>query len=297
MYNYIQLDPRKTSEENPTFDLGVEITIPALAGNKPNLDHHGVLEANSCASMQALDCSLPEEGATLATLRPDLDSVTAMAVITARKLGVGFRDDILGLVHDLERIDLEGPSAFEKIVPASRQVLREMGLVAADVKLDLQTRVRTLVQFLSSDQVPTVLPENYILSLIQKDDEELEIARASSSLELLEEGRAVFVKSTHRHATRLGYELSPVVIAMNPAQPLLARQEDGTMKPTEESYVKYTICRYSDQVPGRFEEMMQEFQRLEKGWGGRTSIFGSPQNQSSTLTQEEVIAVVLKYLK
>lgn len=295
-YNYIQLDPRKQPEENPAFDLGIEVTVPALAGTTPNLDHHGALEGNACASKQALDCSLPHEGATLATIRPDLDSVTAMAVITSRKVGKSFRQDISAILNDLEVIDVEGPSAYEKISPASRGLLREIGAIAADMKTDLGARVQTVMNFIAEEADQTGLSKEYVASLLKKDDEELQAAREKSDIRVMENGRAVFVKSTHRHATRLGYEHSPVVIAMNPAMPVLARQEDGSMKPTGETYVKYTICRYSDQVQGHFDRMLEELQSLEKGWGGRGSIFGSPQNRSSTLTEDQVTSIVLKNL-
>ncbi len=120
MYNFAILDPRPQGEETnnkifacaATGVLGVEVTVPALAarcalGNidpqhtgyqgLPALDPMwGYNDASysgdgkwrfSTAIQLSTTCGLPPAGATLATVRPDLDSVGAMAVLAIRAEG------------------------------------------------------------------------------------------------------------------------------------------------------------------------------------------------------------------
>lgn len=121
MYNYAVLDPRNIPAapandkvfESPVGVLGLEVTLPALAarcmlGNidaqhtggyqgLPALDpmwarNDAAYEGDdkwrfTTAIQLATTCALPPVAATLATIRPDLDSVGAMAVLSLRAKG------------------------------------------------------------------------------------------------------------------------------------------------------------------------------------------------------------------
>jgi hypothetical protein len=93
MYNFSLLDPRpipaaiEANEKvfaNPVY--GVEVTVPALATKcSANLDpQHSDSNADLAAIEVALTAELPVDGMTLATVRADLDSVGAMALLSLR---------------------------------------------------------------------------------------------------------------------------------------------------------------------------------------------------------------------
>lgn len=81
---------------DPSTTLGIEITVPEIAAlcGLGNIDgQHGMAATpeawrGKAAIEIALDCDVPPNGATLATSRPDLDSIGAMAVLVLRSLGL-----------------------------------------------------------------------------------------------------------------------------------------------------------------------------------------------------------------
>lgn len=90
--------------------------------------------------------------------------------------------------------------------------------------------------------------------------------------------------------------------------PLLTRDETGKLVPTGKTYAKFTICKYDEHVPVNLEAALAELQEaeakkaqeqgieLQGNWGGRETIFGSPQGESSLLSVEEVVEIVKKHL-
>lgn len=95
-YTFQALDPRPTPEAAAANEdilsgatMGVEVTIPELAGRLThgNIDpqHAGGLDTTAVEA--SLGAELPPPGTTLVTVRPDLDSVAAMAVLDLRQSG------------------------------------------------------------------------------------------------------------------------------------------------------------------------------------------------------------------
>ncbi|MGL5910210.1 MAG: hypothetical protein ACRCZP_09425, partial [Phycicoccus sp.] len=126
MYTYLLLDPRPQSRdaqlatlaERPT--LGIEVTVPELAeacalGNidpqhlgSRHLD--GPLYSGEAtvqaAITEALTWPCPPPGTQLATVRPDADSIGAMAVLAFRSTGRrSLGADALGRVADIAAAD------------------------------------------------------------------------------------------------------------------------------------------------------------------------------------------------
>jgi len=65
----------------------------------------------------------------------------------------------------------------------------------------------------------------------------------------------------------------------------------------DESF-KWTLCKASDYVPFNIIEAVKELNQLEgleKGWGGRSTIAGSPMPQGTKLSPETVIEVLKKH--
>lgn len=94
------------------------------------------------------------------------------------------------------------------------------------------------------------------------------------------------VESTHRGALSVGYCLSPVVLAMNPAFTF----QDGTVGR------KFTLCRWNTTFLPRWGECIAALNALEAGGGGSPTIWGSRQSSPSDLTLEQVKAVILAHL-
>jgi len=138
MYRYALLDPRPTPAAQAANDavfadadsfldaprngeyarvrvpevIGIEVTVPALAARcAVNLDpqHGSGPHVAACRDLAAIDlalsCTLPLDGSTLATIRPDLDSVGAMAILELRRSGrlrYADRSDLPGVTSGWE---------------------------------------------------------------------------------------------------------------------------------------------------------------------------------------------------
>jgi len=300
--SYLQLNPRVDQQEQPTYDIGVEITIPGLQND---LDHHGELDTvntpSACeqalaltnldilaiAKREQLATLLGEEGLTLATVRPDADSLTAMAVIASKLQGRPINTD---LVRSIGILDRKGPRYMEG---NSKDLVIAIARNSADFKKSLAERVQFIQSCLEGQNDETLVAE-----LVEARNKEFEEARENSVVQEIIPGKLVYVESTCRFATSLGYELADTVVACNPAMKVMDRDpESGRFVPTGDTYRKYTICKRDENVSSDLSSVLAELVEREKGWGGRPSaIIGSPQNTSSTLSTEEVLEIVSRYL-
>lgn len=301
---FFQLDPRPQGADAneaifaEAFSLGVpvigiEVTLPAYAGRcMVNFDHHGPSDTAETPSATAqMGKWLGENWADLVpvhrlneaffvTVRPDTDSITAMAQAWAAiEYGAGGE----GFLGEVDRFDRLGPSAGP-FSPTLRAIARKAG----DHRIPLEDRVRWVADLIAGGSSQQ---KEEISRLAEEADRELEVARGVSQVSIHANGRIAAVVSTHRFATQLGYENARVVIAMNPEMPADPKDlSKGT-------YRKFTVCRYDSHVAVDLPAALVELQALESGWGGRGDIFGSPQGVSSTLILDQVIEVVTRHLK
>lgn len=288
-FSFIQLDPRPGAS-NPEFSLGIEVTVPRLLpSGVANLDHHGqgATMATPAAVEQALTCELPVDGAVVATIRPDADSVGAMAVLANR--GANRRCDER-LVAAIAAVDKHGPLAtgFEDLRPLTVAIARK----AAAAKVPLPERVAWIADLLAGDSASH---SEEIAALNREREAEFAQALQFGSVELAASGKVAVVESTHRYATEIGYQQgAPIVVAYNPRMPVDFRD------PAKGTYRKFTVCRYNEFVPVDLAEIKDELNELETArcddgltWGGQMNIIGSPQGRSSALTKEEVVGIVV----
>lgn len=128
-YSYTILDPRPTDAAREANErvfaagpvYGLEVTVPGLASRcADNLDpQHLGGEAGTAAIAAALEWPLPPHGATLATVRPDADSIGAMAILTLRReqLAIGYEGETL--IDTVFRVGTTpvqgGPGMWERI--------------------------------------------------------------------------------------------------------------------------------------------------------------------------------------
>ncbi|MFH1402213.1 MAG: hypothetical protein ABIG87_01135 [Patescibacteria group bacterium] len=312
--NFFQIDPRPVGREaNEKFFsenndvLGIEVTISQWAEkcSMGNLDHHGSQDTaetpSACeqavkygASFFGRPCcgggwdtySCPDcdggEGPPVApkamiTVRPDADSVTAMAVISSCLLGQVIDRDLVKMIGEFDRLGPQAEQRDDRVVAIAR--------VSADFKRSLAERVAWVQGLLAgnSEQMAEVA------ELVDARNREYDEAKVVSEVGLVAGGRIATVVSSHRFATNLGYEYATVVVAQNPKMPVDFDLSQGT-------YNKFTVCRYNSHTPCDLPTALAEFQTLEPGWGGRGDIFGSPQGVSSRLSLNQVVEVVAKHL-
>lgn len=311
VYRFGVLDPRQApvaAEHNDRLlsrqpVLGLEVTIPALAARccLGNIDpQHGcdtfgrsatpVLGSNNAAITAALGHPLPPDGATLVTVRPDLDSIGAMAVLLIRAAGLDGDLGWIDRVRLIEDVDAfaQGPWV-ERPLPTLEQpyldhgtsAVAAMAAAVADHRVPVDVRVNWMAHWLLTGEEP----ETYRL----KADTE-----AMAILESLDRGetvlhaypRASVVFSSNRGAIGLGYRLNPVVVAIN----------DNFSFNGGEPHRKVTIAQWDD-THVDLRAIVARLNVLEPGWGGSTTICGSPQGESSRVTDAQILAIISEHLR
>lgn len=288
MYQFATLDPRDPSKvpaaaaaNDAVFRdaisgvYGVEVTVPSLAARCAlgNLDPQHTGGQNIAACVAALDCELPIDGATVATVRADADSVLAMAVLAMRVAGDG------GLI-DHDKATLIGAADSAPAGPWVRDyspppAFAAMNAVAMDHRTPMQDRVMRAVRWLCGlEELSKAEPT---------DHSAVEVTVAGG-------GRYAIARAdgpAGRGAIAAGYRLAPVVIAANEKFSLRGEPE----------HRKYTVARWNaTHVPMDWAGLKAELQGLEAGWGGSDSIIGSSQGTASPLTLEQVVAVVGRHI-
>jgi hypothetical protein len=290
MYHFATLDPRPIPAADEANDAvfasatggvyGIEVTVPALAArcSLGNLDPQHTDGRNVAACVEALTCQLPPAGATLVTVRPDADSVLAMAVLTLRMLGMEHEiTDAPGFdrIKDVGAADSApaGPWVRDYSPPA---VFGQVNAVAMNHREPIGVRVTTLTNWLTGNgpELPESAPTDHsAIDVRLSNCGRYAVARADGP--------------AGRGAIAAGYRLAPVVIAANEAFSMRG----------EAPHRKYTVARWNaTHVPMDWDGMLAELQALEPGWGGSTSICGSPQGAGSAFTVDQVTAVVERHL-
>jgi hypothetical protein len=301
---YTILDPRPTDAAKEVNEkiftsgpvLGIEVTVPALAAqcSLGNIDpQHTGGNAFSSAIKESLTIEIPAENAVLATVRPDLDSIGAMAIIAMRAEGVEMNLEILSRADKISEFDsfARGDWPGQKPLPTKEeawpnkleQELAAMNSAIFDHKVGIAERVRTVRTWLETGQEPTeyrTRTEKDRADLIQA----LSDGRIKADTAL--DGRIAVVESSHLGALNIGYCLAPVVVALNPA----LRFQGG------EPHRKFTVCQFKTGYVN-LQELKEALAQLEPGWGGSPTIIGSPQGVSSTLSVDQVVKVVSNHLQ
>lgn len=273
--------------------LGVEMTDPALAalcalGNIDPQHAPGAGPAAPCAAAAALSHPLPPPGARLATQRPDLDSVCAMALLAMRARGVAPGKAMRERVRRVDRIDSfrMGPWPGPRPLPETAAgILAEgggadlaaMAAAAMDRRHGLAERVALAETWLRTGAPPAAWAGAAQTRAQRLADS---LARGGTSVRATAYPAVAAVVSRERGALALGYRLAPVVVALNPAFRFPGGAEG----------CKYTVARYA---PGHadLDAAAAALARREPGWGGQAGIKGSPQDRGSRLALDEVIAV------
>lgn len=311
-FSFATLDPRDPNkvpaakQANDTVFaagpvLGIEVTVRDLIARcTGNLDpQHSGGDANRAAIEDALTAELPMDGTTLATVRPDLDAVGAMAIFSMRARNIDFTPDAMTRITMVATADKfarggypgpkplptkDNPWPEESATAESSRPLAAISAAVMDFRVLMADRVSTIEKWILTGEEPQKYRD-------QVEKERLDMINALEKGEITREtranGRIAVVESTHRAALSVGYALAPVVVALNPS----FKQGPG------EAYRKFTICAFE---PKKFVDItaaLAELQTFEAGWGGSPTIGGSPQGVSSRLTVDQVVEVIKKHLK
>lgn len=276
--------------------LGIEVTEPDLAARcgLGNIDpQHTTGGADRAAIEECCVVSLPPIGATLCTIRPDLDAVGGMAVLALRVTGEGLSPEALDRVRQVACADRFARGAWpgprplpEHVDDLDDEAMPAVAAIAgavADRRVVFPNRVVTAARWLRTGEEPSgyraAWRSERQLLLAMLGTRALRVTSACG-------GHIALVDATVPGAVSLGYRLAPVVVARNPAFTC------STGLP----YLKYTVAQYDlshvDMVQAR-----RDLASLEPGWGGSATILGSPQGVSSRLPLGTVIDAVAKTLR
>jgi hypothetical protein len=317
-YTYAVFDPRPQGVETnnaifastPAGVLGIEVTIPALAARCTlgNIDpQHTDGNASLAAIEVALTAELPPDGATLATVRADMDAFGAMALMTIHAEHVGEDQDVavvegtelpswmtdgllqrVKLVAESDRFDRGGWPGVqplptrENLWPEGEvRYLAAIGAAVMDFKVPVAERVAWMRHWLETGEEP-----NGYRARVEKEREDTLAALESGATKTAvhADGRIASVVSSYRAAISIGYRMAPVVVALNPAFSFQGSP----------AIAKFTICQFT---AGYVDlKAAAELAALETGWGGSPTIIGSPQGVGSTLTLEQVLEIVARHL-
>lgn len=278
--------------------LGIEVTEPRLAAScgLGNVDpQHGPgVAGNAPAAIElCVDLPLPPAGATLVTIRPDLDSIGSMACLSARADGVVPGPDMMARVREIARADRfdRGPWPGRLPLPETLDDMAalgggsEIGALAAaiaDSSLDPERRVAIARRWLESGDGP----EHYGDAARQRAAALLAGLRDGRiRMTEAEDGRIAVVISDLPGANRLGYLRAPVVVALDPARDF----GDGRIGR------KYTISQFRTGYAD-LDAAVEALNAREPGWGGQPAIKGSPQGHPSHLQPDDVVAIVRHFL-
>ena len=299
------INPREPNYEE--IGLGIEITTKGFEGL--NLDHHKEVDTQETPSAieqaYALDLkNIPQEvlegKKKMATVRPDADSLGAIAVLILKEENVKNKDKEVGknlinekLVKAIGLLDRMGPAVFKdkgkEILKLNddeefqkiNKLCRVAHYVIGVKQLPLEEKVLFMKNLLKGE-----ISSEEIEKIYEEDRNDLEKAKAESKIEIINDGKAVFVESSAKRSMEIGYEYAPIVIAYNPN----FKWPDGHITP------KYSIARYDKYVKLDLKGLLEELRKRNPKWGGLENIIGSPQGEDPKIIPEEMKELVKKYI-
>lgn len=314
----IMVDPRPTSQDAMIALLrasapvyGIEFTLPALAfPNGP--DEPGLLVENidgqhtshpDWAGMAAIEIAaimpLPDDGVSVAVVRPDADALGAAALLELRRGGIDLSLESAARVTYIARYDSfqagvwPGRKDPAHLRDPERVLFAALSAICLDFKTDIVRRVEAMREWILTGDCGGL--RDAITKVTLSD------AKVAEDVKIIEEDGRIAILSAHiMGATSVGYCYCPVLIILNDAFRLMGGGE----------HLKYTICQFE---PDRYIDLRAVSAALNEveecgawsedrvwvpgTWGGSTSIIGSPQGVSSSLSVEEVRAIVMQFLK
>lgn len=297
-YVFASLDPRPipaAQESNDkVFSLGpvygLEVTNPKLAARcVVNIDpQHGPQGTTESSAIEAaMTVDLPPAGAVLATIRPDRDSVGAMAVLSLRLNGQEADIDH-ELVTAIGRMDALGPQARElEVVEAHRNEIVAADYICLGRKHSLEEKVAWMSELLTGH-----VSDGVVLGFAEDVRTELEKAKATLEVARLTDNVA-FVRGNSPRGFEVGYATGAPIVACLAPNFLRPGAAEG-----EQPCQKWTIARYSAAAPLAMAELKAALNAAEEEfggapeWGGPADLVASPQGRTPSAPPERILAAV-----
>ncbi len=295
-----EIDYLKELENAAFFTLGIEVT-------DIDLEQHCSLSIdpqhsanNKITSIEyvfnyqndLLDLIKPFEDIFMVTIKTDVDSIGAMALLTLL-LESRFKldGDVILRMKAIAKSDRHGRVNwrdrkedyfhFENYniygLPSG------LAYMASDHKISTEQKVKNMINYLIHGNFQNMYKYNNLVT------RNLKRSNKATEIEVIVPKKLCFVESKHRGAISYGYRYTPVVIAKN--QQFVFGKEY-----TKRFGTKYTIAQYEDSKHIDLDAVRQELLSLEEGWGGSSVIIGSPQGGPSELNDKTLIDIVKKHL-
>jgi hypothetical protein len=299
IYRYGLVKPQRAQgapEHNAAWlgpdTLGIEVTEPELAARcgLGNIDpQHCGGNSDISAIDAAFDWPLPAIGARLVTIRPDADAFGAMAVLTLRADGISFSDEAQKRIALVNRSDCFDRGCWPGLRPLPTCVedidevgigVENLGAIIAGLSLPettIEEGVRQMMLWLLTGAAPRIW-----IALARKSAARLFAALGDGTVVVREiiPGSVALVDGFVPGALRLGYRRAPIVVATN------------TQKLSDHAPLRrITIAQYT---PG-YVDLVRVARALaagEPGWGGSTTIIGSPQGVNCKTSVDNCIKVL-----
>jgi hypothetical protein len=307
IYRFATLDHRPIAAKAANDKLfaggpvyGIEVTVPALVGRlvgNPNPQANGG-DHPTAAIEAALTVELPDDRVTLATVKPDLDSVGAMAVLEYRRRHEGsfrmlLRADVMARITHIANADKFARSEWRPAAlptgdnpwpggTRSAGLTRELAAInmtAKNFRASLDERVEAVLRWLLHGEEPALYRDR-----VEAERQGLIAALEDGSItaRTLAGGRIVGVCGANKASLLVGYSLAPVVIAFN----------SQFRVPGGKPHAKYTVAQFQAGYVD-LKAVFAELSELESGWDGTRTIGGSPRRgKASKLAMKQVARVV-----
>lgn len=277
--NFFLFDPRP-GKENPAVDVGVEVTISALAGLCGiNIDpQHGPggrpTPAACVVVYDALEAERPDLllAKSAGTVRLDADSLTAFALLENGIFGIDTT-----LIVSISNLDGIGPQANAPL--EHREVFGALSRLALADKRPLEQKISLAAEILRGGG------KNFVAEASRLRAEEK--AKLLATAKVTRHEGFVVVEATLPGVFDYEAFSSDVIVAVNSSFSF----QGG------EPHRKVSIARRDEHVALDLRGVLAELQQLEPGWGGGLNIIGSPQGMASAIPTEKIVEVVKRHLK
>ena len=275
----------------PPKTLGIEITDARLAAccGLGNIDpQHGFARGHDIPGRAAIEVALawplPPFGATLATIRPDADSIGAMALLSLRADRVALTPELCARVDLISRSDCfdfgdwaswaaaHPPPCPDEPLLALALHPPEIRALAASIGLngdDLGASVAMMRDWLLTGALP---PEGEAEVLASDQRSANEWVAGLLRVTPLLGGKIAHVASDVRGAVALGYRTAPIVIA----EGHIAGKRKITIAQFERGHIDLA-------------ELAMRINVEEPGWGGSATILGSPQGRATAVDITKIV--------
>jgi hypothetical protein len=296
-----EIEYLKNLEREKFFLLGIEVTDPDIEQycalsidpqHSPNTNKITSIEYVFQYQNDVLAVLNPFDKIFMTTIKTDIDSIGAMAILTLLLTGKFKIDgDMILRLKAIAKSDRHGRKNwknrkedffhFENYnifgLPSG------LAYMTSDHKISTEDKVKKMINYLITGEFKDLMKYN---NLVIKN---LKRSNQSTNLQIIINKKLCFVESKHRGAIAYGYKFSPCVIAKNNYFIFGKGQ-------TKKIGRKITIAQYEDNKFINLTKIALELNELEPGWGGSTAIIGSPIDHPTSLTDDQIIQICKRHL-